>query len=65
MSLLQNGHLVDVLTLINQGGVDIPILITSLLSDPTFMNGISQGNTGYTQAEADALLNNASKMMEE
>ena len=28
ISLLQNGNLVDVLTLINQGGVDIPTLIT-------------------------------------
>ena len=55
LSLLDNGNLVDILTLINQGGVDIPTLITSLLNDTTFMNGISQANTGYTQAEADAL----------
>ena len=55
LSLLDNGNLVDILTLINQGGVDIPTLITSLLNDTTFMNGISQANTGYTTAEADAL----------
>ena len=55
ISLLQNGNLVDVLTLINQGGVDIPALINTLLNDSTFMSSISQSNTGYTQAEADAI----------
>ena len=55
LSLLQNGNLVDILTLIGQGGVDLPTLITSLLNDTTFMNAISQSNSGCTQAEADAL----------
>ena len=55
ISLLQNGTLVDVLTLINQGGVDIPTLINTLINDSTFMNAISQSNAGYTQSEADAL----------
>ena len=55
LSLLQSGNVVDILTLIGQGGVDIPTLITSLLNDTTFMNAISQSNTGYTTAQADAL----------
>ena len=55
LSLLDNGNLVNILTLINQGGVDIPTLVNTLINDTTFMNAISQSNTGYTQAEADAL----------
>ena len=55
MSLLQNGTLADILALVNQGGVGIPTLINTLINDSTFMNAISQSNTGYTQAEADAL----------
>ena len=30
ISLLQNGTLVDILTLINQSGVDIPTLVNTL-----------------------------------
>ena len=53
LSLLQSGNVVDILTLINQGGVDIPTLVNALINDNTFMNAISQANSGYTIAQAD------------